>query len=322
MVTSTASARPIRIGISACLLGQNVRYDGGHKRDRYVTDTLGEYFEWVSVCPEVEIGLGTPRPIIRLEDHAGDIRLTMPSTGRDLTRDMNEYAKKRVRALRRLQLSGYLLKSKSPSCGMERVKVYRGRGGPSKQGRGVFATRLMEAFPDLPVEEEGRLCDPVLRENWIERVFAYHNLAGLWGSRWKIGDLVRFHTRYKFLLLAHSPKAYASLGRLVGGSKSASRRELRSRYTLAFMEGLANIATRRKHVNVLDHILGFFKRDLDKPARDELLMHIRDYGRGHVPLVVPLTLVSHYVRLLDVEYLRDQVYLNPHPKELALRTGV
>ena len=313
---------PIRIGISSCLLGHNVRFDGGHKHDRYLTDTLGRYFQWVPVCPEVEVGLSTPRPTLRLESADGEVRLVITSQRKDLTQAMRRYARSRVSALAREGLSGYLLKKGSPSCGMERVKVYHGEGPARRNGRGLYAEALFARFPNLPVEEEGRLHDPRLRENWVTRVFAYHRLRSLWKGRWKIGDLVRFHTAHKFLLLAHSPKAYRELGRLVAAAKTYGRRELRETYEAQFMAGISKAGTQAKNTNVLEHILGFFKKDLDRAARRELLDHIVDYRRGLVPLVVPLTLIAHYVRLLDIEYLRDQVYLNPHPKELALRNHV
>jgi uncharacterized protein YbgA (DUF1722 family) len=235
---------------------------------------------------------------------------------------MRRYAKSRVAALAKEDLSGYLLKKSSPSCGMERVKVYKGKSPSSRNGRGLFAEALLTRLPNLPVEEEGRLHDPRLRENWVTRVFAYHRLRSVWRRRWTVGDLVRFHTAQKFLLLAHSPQDYRELGRLVAAAKTYSRHELRETYEARLMAGLSKIATQAKNTNVLEHILGFFKKDLDKSARQELLEHIRDYRRGLVPLVVPLTLITHYVRLLEVEYLRDQVYLNPHPKELALRNHV
>jgi uncharacterized protein YbgA (DUF1722 family)/uncharacterized protein YbbK (DUF523 family) len=313
---------PIRIGISACLLGRKVRFDGGHKHDRYLTDTLGQYFQWVPVCPEVEVGLSTPRPTMRLESAEGEIRMVMPKEGRDLTRDMRRWAKSRVAALEKEELIGYLLKKDSPSCGMQRVKVYHGKGPARREGRGLYAEALLARLPNLPVEEEGRLHDPRLRENWVTRVFAYHRLRSLWSRRWTIGDLVRFHTAQKFLLLAHSPQDYRELGRLVAAAKTYRRQELRETYEARMMAGLSKIATQAKNTNVLQHILGFFKKDLDTAARQELLDHILDYRRGLVPLVVPLTLITHYVRLLDVDYLRDQVYLNPHPKELALRNHV
>ncbi len=316
--------KPLRIGISSCLLGRKVRFDGGHKHDRFLTGTMGEYFEWVAVCPEVEIGLGTPRPTLRLERHGKDIHLIMPKTSQDHTEAMREYAKRRVGQLAKEDLSGYVLKSRSPSCGMERVKVYPqdGVGGGAKNGRGLFAEALLERFPLLPIEEEGRLNDPRIRENWITRVFAYRRLQELWKPRWSIANLVKFHTAHKFLLLAHSQKDYRELGPLVAAAKQMPRKELRAAYETQFMAALKRIASPAKHTNVLQHMLGFFRRDLDAAARTELQMHVEDYRRGRTPLVVPLTLIAHYVRVLDVEYLRDQIYLQPHPRELALRNHV
>jgi len=322
MENDRTADEPLRIGISACLLGRKVRFDGGHKHDRYLTGTLGLYFDWVPVCPEVEAGLPIPRPTLRLELHDGDVRMVMPKEGRDLTRAMRSYAKSRAAALAKEELSGYLLKKDSPSCGMERVRVYKEQGRPNRNGRGLYAEALLARFPHLPVEEEGRLHDPKLRENWITRVFAYHRLRGLWKRRWTIGDLVRFHTAHKLLLLAHSPKDYRELGRMVAAAKRIDRQELRTGYESQFMAALSKMATRAKNTNVLQHVLGFFKKDLDAGSRRELLGHVQDYRLGLVPLVVPLTLVAHYVRLLDVEYLRDQLYLHPHPKELALRNHV
>lgn len=316
------SERPIRIGISACLLGEKVRFDGGHKQDRFLTHTLGQYFQWVHVCPEVEIGLSIPRPTLRLERHGDEIRLVMPKEQRDLTGVMRSYARRRVTELAGEDLSGYILKRASPSCGMERVRVYNPEGNPARKGRGLFAEALLARFPNLPVEEEGRLHDPPLRENWITRVFAFHRLRSLWSSPWKLGRLVAFHTAHKFLLLAHSPKEYGALGKMVAEAKSMGRKELRASYESQFMGALSKIATKPKNSNVLLHILGFFKKDLDAASRRELLDHVEAYRHGLVPLVVPLTLVAHYVRILDVAYLRDQIYLNPHPRELALRNHV
>ncbi len=318
----TPPARPIRIGISSCLLGQEVRFDGGHKHDRFLTDTLGQYVEWVPVCPEVEMGLGTPREPIRLVRRDGEVRLVGTKTETDVTEGMRSYSAARLAALESEDLSGYVLKKGSPSCGMERVRLYGGKGAPSRAGRGVYAEALLERFPFLPVEEEGRLCDPRLRENWVERIFAYRRLRDLWAGRWTLRDLIAFHTAHKLVLLSHSTEAYRSLGRLVARSRSMERAALRSRYESEFMGALAIVATRGRHANVLQHIAGYFKKDLDSTARGELAGIIEDFRKGLVPLVVPLTLVAHYVRLYNVSYLQGQVYLNPHPKELALRNHV
>lgn len=313
---------PIRIGISSCLMGEEVRFDGGHKQDKYLTHTLGAYFDFVPVCPEVEIGLGTPRESIRLVQIDGQVRMRGNKTGNDLTRQMNAYAEQRTQQLVQEQFSGYVLKSASPSCGMERVKVYQSSGPAKRSGVGLFAAALLERFPNLPVEEDGRLCDPRLRENWIARVFAYHAMQALWSQRWQLRDLVDFHTRYKYVVLAHSEKDYRELGRLVAHAKELPRPKLKQIYETAFMTALKKVATTRKNTNVLQHMLGFFKTQLTPPQRHDVAATIDDYLAGFVPLVVPLTLIRHYVRLLDVPYLRDQVYLNPHPKELALRNHV
>jgi uncharacterized protein YbgA (DUF1722 family)/uncharacterized protein YbbK (DUF523 family) len=314
--------RPIRIGISSCLLGQEVRYDGGHKRDRFLTDVLGRFVEWVSVCPEVEVGMGIPRPSVRLLRSGDDVRMIAERTGDDHTRSMRSFARKRVAALRKLDLAGYVLKKDSPSCGMERVRLYREQGMPEKKGRGLFAEALLEGIPHLPVEEEGRLHDPVLRENFIERVFAYSRLRDLFRSRWTVGGLVAFHTAHKLQLMSHEPQVYQRLGRLAGEAKGMDRDELRSRYTEGFMSGLARKATPRRNVNAMHHMLGFFRKHLDARSKQELLGLIEDYRDGLVPLVVPLTLIRHHVERCDIAYLRDQHYLTPHPKELMLRNHV
>ena len=312
----------IKVGISSCLLGENVRYDGGHQKDAYVTGVLSRHFTWVPVCPEVELGLGAPRETIRLVGSAAAPRLVASQSGTDLTEAMDTYARARVGALGAAGLSGYILKRASPSCGMERVKVYTEAGMPSRSGRGLFARRLMDRFPLLPVEEEGRLTDPRLRDSFITRVFAYRRLRALEESGARARDLVDFHTAHKFLLLAHSPADYARLGRLVAGLRSLPRSQWIARYGEAFMRALRVAATPRKHVNVLQHIAGFFKERLSPGEKRELAGLIGDFARGLVPLVVPITLVNHYVAKFDVPYVAGQIYLCPHPRELLLRNHV
>lgn len=314
--------RPIRIGISSCLLGEHVRFDGGHKRDSFLTDTFGPLVEWVPVCPEVECGFGTPRESMRLVSHGRDVRLLTTRSGVDLTARMATYSAERSAQLEREQLSGYVLKKDSPSCGLERVKVYTPQGGPTRTGRGIFATHLTERFPHLPVEEEGRLSDPRLRDNFVERVFAYWRLRGLFGGRWDRGALVRFHTAHKLIVMSHVPEAYQHLGRLVARAKGVPRADLERRYTELFMAALKAIATPRRHTNVLQHMAGYFKNLLDQASRAELRDTIDDYRKGLVPLIVPITLLRHYVRLYDVSYLAGQLYLDPHPRELMLRNHV
>jgi uncharacterized protein YbgA (DUF1722 family)/uncharacterized protein YbbK (DUF523 family) len=320
---------PIKIGVSACLLGEQVRFDGGHKRDAFLVETFGRYVQWVAVCPEVELGLGVPRKSLRLVESNGGIRLiewersaSGQASGPDRTDAMRAYARRRVGRLAREDLCGYVLKKDSPSCGMERVKVYGRSGMPLKHGRGLFAEALMRAYPNMPVEEEGRLGDPRLRENFIERVFAYRDLCALFGKAWKLGDLVAFHTARKLQLLAHSAKAYENLGRMMARAKAVSRATLHERYEGEFMTALGIPATPVRHANVLQHMAGYIRDKLDDSSRRELHELIADYRAGLVPLVVPITLIRHYVRRFDIVYLKGQAYLEPHPKELMLRNHV
>ena len=321
-MTSATPESTIRIGISSCLLGERVRYNGAGKRDAYVNDILGRFVEFVPVCPEVEIGMPTPREAIRLQMQAGTVHLVGSNSGEDHTRKMQSYARRKARELAKLELSGYLLKKDSPSCGMERVRVYDGSGRPRKNGIGMFAQSLMEAFPELPFEEEGRLHDARLRENFLERVFAYKRLQNLFRPRWKLGDLVRFHTAEKLLLLAHDPASYRALGPVVAGAKKLERGALEERYRTLFMAGMRHQATVRRHVNVLQHIQGYFKRAASAEDRRELEGVIENFRSGLVPLIVPITLVRHFVRVYDVSYLQGQTYLEPNPKELMLRNHV
>lgn len=319
-------SQEILIGISACLLGEEVRFNGGHKLDRFLRDTFGSYVTFVPVCPEVDIGLGVPRETLRLVRSGPEddpIRMVMPKSGVDHTTAMRRYARKKVKELGALELCGYVGQKGSPSCGYERVKVYPPQGGaPTKDGRGLFIDELIERFPNLPVEEEGRLNDPGLRENFVERVFAYRRLRNLFAGRWKVGDLVQFHTREKLLLLAHDRPCYQELGRLVAKGKELPRAEVAERYEALFLQGLKKIATRRKHTNVLQHAAGHLKQALDDDDKRELHDVIETYHRGLVPLIVPITLFRHHVRRHDVEYLQQQTYLEPHPQELMLRNHV
>jgi uncharacterized protein YbgA (DUF1722 family)/uncharacterized protein YbbK (DUF523 family) len=321
-VEPKASDRP-RIGISACLLGDEVRFDGGHKRDPFLTDVLAPHVEWVRVCPEVEVGMGTPRETLRLVRGAGgSVRMLTTRSGIDHTESMKRWARVRVDRLASEDLSGYVLKKDSPSCGMERVKVFAGSGMPQRNGRGLFADVLLTRFPSLPVEEEGRLSDPRLRENFIERVFAYRRLRHLFERRWTTDALVAFHTAHKMSLLAHSPVAYNRLGQLVASASIMSRKQLRDEYERGFMRALAIVATVKRHTNVLMHMAGHLEKKMDASSKVELVSCIEEYRRGLVPLVVPLTLVRHYVRVHDVAYLAGQTYLEPHPRELMLRNRV
>lgn len=312
----------IRLGISSCLLGEEVRFDGSHKRDRFIVGTLGQFFTFVPVCPEFEIGLGVPRESLRLIRRPGGIHLVAPKSGSDHTETMNAYAREKCAELARLDLSGYLLKRASPSCGMERVRVYDANGVPEPSGVGLFARVLLQAMPLLPVEEEGRLHDPGIRENFLDRVFGYARVQRLFASDWSRGDLVAFHASEKYLLLSHEPEGYRELGRLVARQKELSDGELAATYRERYMKTLAVFATRNRHVNVLQHMAGYLRDLLGDDARREVHRSIEDYQGGFVPLIVPITLIRHYVVLRNVEYLRGQRYLEPHPKELMVRNHV
>jgi uncharacterized protein YbgA (DUF1722 family)/uncharacterized protein YbbK (DUF523 family) len=306
-------------------MGEEVRYDGGHKRDAFLMGTVTPFVEWVSVCPEAESGMGVPRPAVRLEspsrgEGAGaGPRMVDPKSGADHTAAMNKYSTRRVAALAKENLDGYVLKKDSPSCGLERVRIHNSSGMPERKGVGLFAAELLARLPLLPVEDEGRLNDPGIRENFFTRVFAYRRLKAALHARWSVGDLVRFHTAEKCLLLAHDPQAYRELGRLVAGAKALPRAELAELYPAAFMKALRKMATPRKHQNVLQHMQGHFSDQLTADERAELSSLIEDYGNRLVPLIAPVTLIRHFVRRFDVQYLAGQSYLEPSPKELMLR---
>ena len=273
-----SASRPIRVGISACLLGQEVRYDGGHKRDSFLTNVLGRFVEFVPVCPEVEAGFGTPREAMRLQRTGSAISLVTVQTGRDVTAPMDRLIRRRVPALEAEDLSGYVLKKSSPSCGLERVKVSGRHSVPSASGQGLFAAALVARFPQLPVEEEGRLLDPMLRENFVERVFAYSRLRAFFRSRWSAGGLVAFHTAHKLILMAHAPEGYRRLGRLVAGARTLGRADVKQQYAVEFMRTMKVIATRRRHANVLQHMAGYFKDRLDRESRTECRRRSRTTG--------------------------------------------
>ena len=311
----------ITIGISKCLLGEKVRFDGGHKHDRYITDTLGRFFTYVSVCPEVEYGLPVPREAMHLADSIESPRLVTVRTGIDHTAGMKEWARKKLEELEGENLSGYIFKSRSPSSGMQGVKVYMGSAPPAHRGVGIFADAFMKKFPLLPVEDDGRLHDTKLRENFIERVFVFRRWQEFLSSGGKVRGLVEFHSAHKLLIMSHSQKHLSELGKLIARSKEFGGR-LNSLYIKTLMEGLKLIATNRKNTNVLHHIMGYFKKELSGDEKQELLEVIDRYHQGFIPLVVPVTLLNHYVRKYSEPYLGNQYYLNPHPVELMLRNHV
>ena len=306
------------VGISTCLLGEPVRYDGGHKRDDYLTSVLSRHFDYRPFCPEVGIGLGVPRPAIQLINIAGEIRLRgVQQAEQDFTDAMQRFADQQQH--QQQLLSGYVLKSKSPSCGMERVKLHGASGGLPQHTSGIYASRLQQNLPLLPVEEEGRLHDAVLRENFITRVYAYARWQALRASHPGKAELIQFHTRHKLLLLAHNEAAYRRLGRMVAELKGRLTQEWLDQYASEFMAALKRKASRKRHVNVLQHIAGYFKRTLDSGDREELATVIEDYRLEKIPLIVPLTLLQHHLRRQPDAYLQQQFYFAPWPTELGLR---
>ncbi|MBZ0220813.1 MAG: DUF523 and DUF1722 domain-containing protein [Candidatus Methylomirabilis sp.] len=311
----------IKLGISSCLLGEKVRYDGTHQRDRYITDTLGKYFDWLPVCPEVEYGLPVPREAMRLKAGPEGQRLVTRKSGMDHTEGMRAWVKERLDELEKENLSGFIFKAKSPSSGLYGVKLYGPSGPPSKKGVGLFGGAFAERFPLVPAEDDGRLHDPALRENFIERVFVYRRWQELMRKP-GAARLVDFHTRHKLLILAHSPKHYALLGKITARAGKSRAEKLYYEYAGSLMEGLRIVATTRKNTNVLYHIMGYFKERLSAPEKKELLEVIGNYHNGLIPLIVPIVLVNHYVLLFKEPYLGRQYYLNPHPIEMMLRNHV
>ena len=309
----------IRLGVSTCLLGEKVRYDGGHKLDHFLTDTLGQYVDYVPVCPEVECGFGIPREPFRLVGDPQDPRLVTTRTNQDHTERMAQWAWKRVEELEKEGLCGYIFKSGSPSSGMERVKVYDSNGVPRKVGVGIFARVFMEHFPLLPVEDEGRLNDRELRENFIERIFTLKRWRETLLQKQNLGNLINFHTRHKLLILSHSPEHYRTMGRVVAQGKDIPLKPLYDTFQTLLMEALQRKTTAKKNANVLQHMVGYFKEQISVDEKQELLEIIDQFRRGYFPLIVPITLTNHYVRKYNQPYLKEQEYLNPHSLELQLR---
>lgn len=309
----------IRIGVSRCLMGDRVRYDGTHKQDAFLVETLGRYVEYVTVCPEVEIGLPVPRESMRLVGDPASPRLVTRTTGIDYTDRMLTWARQRVAELEKEDLCGFIFKAKSPSSGMERVKVYNTAGAVAGRAAGLFARVFLEHFPLLPVEDEARLIDPGLRENFIERLFALHRYRETVAADRSVRGLMAFHARHKLLLMAHGDRQMRAMGQLLAGAARDDTRRIAARYEALLLETLKLQATVSKHVNVLHHMLGYFKALLTADEKQELLGLIEDYRAERVPLIVPVTLFNHHVRKHQVRYLLDQAYLNPHPLELRLR---
>jgi len=311
---------PVRVGISSCLLGEQVRYDGGHKRDAFLTDELARHVEFVPLCPEVEIGLGVPRPTLRLERRGDDVRMVVTESGEDLTEPMRSWAQGAAERIAAAGLDGYVLKKSSPSCGMERVKVYDENGAPAPGGRGLFAAALMERLPLLPVEEEGRLRDARLREHFVARIFARARVREFLASDWGPAQLVEFHAGEKMLVRVHDPGLALELGRLVAEAGRLDRAELAARYEELHARALAKPATPGRHQDVLEHLAGHVREEVSSEDRAELQRAIEEYRDGIVPLAVPLALLRRHIRAASAEWAAAQVYLEPAPRELGLRS--
>ncbi|MGW8526584.1 MULTISPECIES: YbgA family protein [Nocardiopsidaceae] len=318
--TAETPPRPL-VGVSSCLLGAPVRYNGGHSRSRFLTDELDRHVGWLPVCPEAEIGLGVPRPTLRLQRRDGEDRVVSSKSGADVSEELARTADRHLAQLRRLD--GYVLKNKSPSCGLYALPVFDEDGGRvDGKGRGAFARRLTELLPSLPVEEQGRLSDPVLRELFAQRVFAHARLRTLWESPWRTRDLVELHARHKLQLMSHSPEGYRETGRIVARAGTAEREETVAAYTEAFHRTMAVVPSRGRHVNALQHAFGMLSPLLDDSRRHDLLEAIQDYRREQVPLSVPVALLRHHCAGEDVAWVRDQTYLRPYPDDLRLRHAI
>ena len=313
----------IKIGVSSCLIGEKVRWNGDHKQNHFVREVLANYFEYVSVCPEMEVGMGVPRETVALYGNLEKSRMISKKTQTDWTRPMKNYIKDRLKSLTHDDLCGYIFKSKSPSCGLGRIPVYSEFGSNKvRHGSGMFAQAFTKAFPIVPTEDEGRLNDPRIRENFIIKVFSFYRLQALFKQKFSLGALVKFHTQQKFLLLAHSRKHYDNLGQLVAKPKSMGIEILKIKYGEIFMKALTFKATPKKNTDVLLHMMGFLKKILSKEEKKDILSVIEDYRKQLLPLIVPVTLIRHHVNKHKIEYLMGQAYINPHPRELMLRNHV
>jgi uncharacterized protein YbgA (DUF1722 family)/uncharacterized protein YbbK (DUF523 family) len=312
---------PIRVGVSSCLLGEQVRYDGGHKRDDFISGVLARCFQFVPVCPEVAIGLGMPRPPIQL---VGDPRRPRARGVREPSIDVTERleAFAREQAGRLHGLSGYIFKSRSPSCGMVRVKVYDAGGMVGAHASGIFARVLMEQRPLLPVEEEGRLNDPVQRESFVNRVYALWRWQRMLANGLSPAGLIGFHSDHKYMVMAHSQAAYQRLGRLLSDLKGQDLTVVANAYLSELMTTLKRRVGPQRHINVLQHILGYLKRSLSADEKAEMTEALEAYRRGEVPLIVPITLIRHHFRRMPDPYISRQRYLNPYPDNLGLRNHV
>ncbi|QSH40661.1 DUF523 and DUF1722 domain-containing protein [Lentisphaerota bacterium ZTH] len=309
----------IKLGISSCLLGEKVRYDGQHKRDHFLADIMSRYVEWVPICPEHDCGMSIPREAMHLEGDCNSPRLITVKTHRDLTDQMVSWAEKRLDELAAEDLCGYVFKSKSPSSGRFNVKVYNEHGIPEKKGTGIFAGMFNHRFPLLPQEEEGRLHDGMLRDNFITKVFACRRWRDYLKNDGSISGLVNFHTKYKYILMAHSPEGLNESGQLIAANNGNNLEEIKESYYRCFMQSLDQRATVKKNHNTLLHVMGYFKNDLTGWEKQELLDIIDLFAKELTPSLTPLIILRHYARKYKCQYLLEQYYVNPSPEEIMLR---
>ncbi len=312
----------IRLGISRCLLGYNVRYDGGHRLDHYLTDTIGKYVDWIDICPEVDCGLPVPREAMRLVGDPKSPRLVTIKTNIDYTEKMLNWSKKILPKLSEQSLSGFIFKSGSPSSGLQNVRIYNKKGIPTRNGVGIFAREFVKYFPLLPVEDDGRLHNLQIRENFFEHIFVYNRWQEFLQNDKSIDGLVKFHTAHKLLIMSHSQKHLSLLGKLVANAKSYDKRYVFNEYIKILTEGIKKISTQKNHINIFLHIIGYFKKQLSSEEKKEFLEIVEQYRKNYVPILVPITILRHYINKYDNKYLKQQYYLNPHPAELMLRNHV
>ncbi len=312
----------MKIGVSSCLMGIKCRYDGCSNKDDFILDELSEYFEFESYCPEDPV-FGTPRDTIRLVEVDKDIRVLVSKTAEDVTQKLRQSSQKFAQKAASDDLCGFILKSKSPTCGLERVKVYQQKEAPSeKKGVGLFAQELKNTFKYLPIEEEGRLNDPWLKENFLMQVFAYGDLKEFLKNVTSPNELVEFHTSYKYLILAKSEHSYKTLGNIVANNPKRELHEQLKLYEEEFLKAISEKSTINKTYNVLLHITGYFKKLITKEEKEHILNACNEYKNEYIPLIAVTKIINLYVARFDQSYLAKQKFLHPYPKELGLRSDL
>lgn len=312
----------MKLGVSSCLLGEKCRYDGGHKKDKFLVDELGDYFEFIPFCPETEV-FGTPREPIRLVLEDGNVQVKRVKGGVDVTKRLQEVSSSMAWGIQKDELCGFVLKSKSPTCGLERVKVYEPDGMPlESDGVGLFAKELQKRFPLLPIEEEGRLGDAWLKENFLMQIFAYKDLFDFLAKNPSFDDLVKFHTSYKYLIYSKSHIFYKKLGKIVANHEKKELEAVLKEYKGQFLEAISQKGTIANTYNVLVHIYGYFKNLIDKEEKKELLQTLEEFKSGTIPLIAVIKVLQLYATRFNEGYILNQKFLSPYPKELSLRSSI